>query len=158
VDVVDHLDLVIGGVRSLARSNVTKARYRLGSEPIKWLFEKVASKWTEDEGLGGYRGLSLWGVDGTQLRIQDSDENFAKFGKPGGRGGPGDAGYPQVRTVALMNLATRLLAAARIGSCSTSENELVADLWSRNSRRQPGYRRSGVAGQQEAQLSGHLTG
>lgn len=129
VDVVDHLGLVIRGAESLARSNVTKARYRLGPQPIEWLFNKVASQWAAGDGLGGYRGLSLWGVDGTHLRVQDSEDNFKEFGKPGGRGGSNDAGYPQIRTVALMNLSTRLLAGARVGPLSTSENELVHDLW-----------------------------
>ena len=33
--VVDHLDLVVPGVRSLAPSAVTQARYRLGPEPLR---------------------------------------------------------------------------------------------------------------------------
>ena len=128
-DVVDHLGLVIGKLPSLAPSNVTKARYRLGAEPLRWLFDKVAQKWRATPGLGDYRGLSLWGVDGTHLRVQDSDENSAHFGKPGGRGGSGDAGYPQMRVAALMNLSNRLLADASAGPWSTSENELASNLW-----------------------------
>jgi len=129
VDVVDHLGLVIRGVKSLARSNVTKARYRIGAQPLRWLFEKVASKWSATPGLGHYRGLSLWGVDGSHLRVQDSEANFEHFGKPGGRSGANDAGYPQLRTVALMNLSNRLLAAARVGPWSKSENKLATELW-----------------------------
>ncbi|MFP4551926.1 MAG: IS4 family transposase [Spirochaetales bacterium] len=128
-DVVDHLGLVIGHLPSLAPSNVSKARYRLGSEPIRWLFNRVAQKWSATPGLGDYRGLSLWGVDGTHLRVQDSEENFAHFGKPGGRAGSNDAGYPQMRVAALMNLSNRLLADARAGPWSTSELELASELW-----------------------------
>lgn len=128
-DVVDHLGLVIGKLPSLAPSNVTKARYRIGAEPLRWLFEKVAKKWSATPGLGDYHGLSVWGVDGTHARVQDSDQNFAHFGKPGGRAGPNDAGYPQLRVVALMNLSNRLLADARAGSWSKSEHELARELW-----------------------------
>lgn len=127
-DVVDHLGLVLGG-DTMAPSALTKARYRLGAEPLQWLFEKVASAWGHTPGLGGYRGLSLYGVDGTQVRVQDSDENFAYFGKPGGRNGAGDAGYPQARVLALMNLSNRLLTGVRAGPCAKSEHELARELW-----------------------------
>lgn len=126
--VVNHLGLVLGGSGRMADGAVSKARYRLGAEPLRWLFEKVAEAWSETPGVGGYRGLSLYGADGTQLCIQDSEENFKVFGKPGGRGGSNDAGYPQLRFVGLMNLSTRLLAGARAGPLSQSEHELVKDL------------------------------
>lgn len=129
--VVDHLDLVLGGGETLASSNITKARYRIGSEPLRWLFDKVAQRWSSTPGLGGYRDLSLWGVDGTHLRVPDSDENFEHFGKPGGRAGSNDAGYPQTRLVALMNLSNRLLSGAAIGPWSKSEHTLAAELWER---------------------------
>jgi hypothetical protein len=54
VDMVDHLKLVLPGVKDLAPSNVTKARYRLGPQPLRWLFEKVADAWGDTPGLGGY--------------------------------------------------------------------------------------------------------
>lgn len=130
VDVVDHLGLVAPGVRSLAPSSVPGARYRIGPEPMKWLFERVAWAWSETPGLGGYRGLALYGVDGSHVRVQDSDENFEHFGKPGGRAGPNDAGYPQARVACLLNLSNRLLADAQFGPWSTSEQELASALWS----------------------------
>lgn len=129
VEVVNHLSLVAPGVTSLARSAVPWARYRLGEEPLEYLFRRVARRWSGLAPEHGYRGLSLFAVDGTCMRVQDTDENFAEFGKPGGRAGPNDAGYPQLRLVCLMNLGSRLLADARIGSFSTGEQTLAADLW-----------------------------
>ena len=126
-DVVDHLGLVLGD--ALAPSGLTKARYRIGAEPLRWLFEKVANAWSDTSGLGGYKGLALYGADGTHVRVQDSDDNFAHFGKPASRGGSGDAGYPQARLVALMNLSNRLLAGMRAGPWSNSEHTLVKELW-----------------------------
>lgn len=128
-DVVDHLSLVLPGVESLAPSAVTQARHRLGAEPMEWLFRRVAEVWSHVGGDGGYNGLSLFAVDGTCLRVQDTDDNFEHFGKPGSRNGSGDAGYPQLRLACLMNLETRLLVDACFGPYATSEHELAKPLW-----------------------------
>lgn len=128
-DVVDHLGLVLPGVDSLAPSAVSNARGRLGPDPIEWLFKRVAEHWSNQGGEPGYAGLSLFAVDGTCMRVQDSDVNFEYFGKPGGRNGSGDAGYPQLRLACLMNLGTRMLVAARFGPYATSEQELADALW-----------------------------
>jgi len=130
-DVVEHLDLVVPGVRSLAPSAIPQARYRLGAEPLEWLFYRTAGEWSTADGLGDWKGLSLHGVDGTCMRVQDSDANFDHFGKPGGRGGSNDAGYPQFRLAALMNLGTRILEAAAFGPFATSEQDLAEELWAR---------------------------
>ena len=129
LEVSEHLDLAVPGVRRVAPSAVSDARYRLGEQPMKWLFDRVADEWACSPGLGGYKGLSLFGVDGTHLRVPDSDANFEHFGKPGGRGGPGDAGYPQLRLCTLMSLDTRLLVAARFGPFVRSEQDLATELW-----------------------------
>jgi hypothetical protein len=131
VDVVDHLSLVVPGVRKLAASSVTNGRYRLGEEPLRELFMQVSRAWGAPRPELGYRGLSLFAVDGTCVRVQDSDENFEVFGKPGGRAGPSDAGYPQLRLVCLMDLGARLLVEASIGSFATGEQTLALDLWER---------------------------
>lgn len=89
----------------------------------------MCGAWAETPGFDDFHGLSLWGVDGSPLRVPDSEENFEYFGKPGGRGGKGDAGYPQARIVWLMNLRNRLLADVRFGPYSTNEQRLAADLW-----------------------------
>lgn len=128
-DVVDHLSLVLPGVESLAPSAVTQARHRLGPEPMEWLFHRVAETWSNVGGGNGYAGLSLYAVDGTCLRVQDTDENFEHFGKPGSRNGSGDAGYPQARLACLMNLETRLLVNVSFGPYATSERELATSLW-----------------------------
>ena len=129
-EVSEHLDLVVPGVRRVSPSSVSEARYRLGQEPMKWLFEKVADAWSCSPGLARYHGLALFGVDGTHLRVPDSDANYEHFGKPGGRGGSGDAGYPQLRLCTLMSLDTRLLVDARFGPWSESEQTLATELWS----------------------------
>lgn len=128
VSVVEHLSLVAPGVDSLAPSAIPAARSRLGAEPMKWLFHKVAGAWAASPQLDKYRGLDLLGIDGSHLRVQDTDENFEHFGKPGGRGGSGDAGYPQARIAVLMNLRSRLLTDARFGPFVVSELALAREM------------------------------
>jgi len=128
-DVVEHLDLVLPGVRSLAPSAIPQARYRLGAEPIEWLFYRTARAWSAAARPVEWRGLSLHGVDGSCMRVQDSDANFEHFGKPGGRNGSEDAGYPQLRIACLLNLGTRLLEAAEFGPFERGEQDLAGGLW-----------------------------
>lgn len=127
--VVDHLSLVIQGVVSLSRAAIPQARRRLGKEPLKHLFRIVANAWADTPGLPGYKGLSLYAVDGSCVRVQDSDANFEHFGKPGGRGGPNDAGYPQLRIACLLNLCSRILVDAAFGPYKKAEQELAKELW-----------------------------
>ena len=128
--VLSHLGLAKDSNGKVVDSAISKARYRVGAAPLRWLFDRVAEAWSSDTGGDSYRGLALYGADGSHLRLQDSDLNFEHFGKPGGRNGSGDAGYPQLSFVALMNLSNRLLVGASAGPYATSEHELVRSLWS----------------------------
>lgn len=121
--VAEELKLVFNGV--IASSSISAARGRLQSAPLKWLFEKVAQVWGgSDESR--WRGLALYGLDGSHQRVADSLVNDEHFGRPKGRA---TAGYPQLRFVALMNLTTRILAGASIGKWSDSETALASNLW-----------------------------
>lgn len=129
-DVVEHLNLVMPGVKSLAPSAIPQARYRLGAEPMKHLFNRVAEAWSTPSDDASEQGLSVLALDGTCLRVQDSDANFEHYGKPGGRGGAGDAGYPQLRLVALFNTRSRMLVDAEFGPYASFEQTLAKGLWS----------------------------
>lgn len=129
VNVVEHLSLVLPKAKTLAKSAVPAARYRLGVEPMEWLFHKVAAAWENTPGIDSYEGLALFGVDGSTVRLQDTDANFEHFGKPGGRAGPGDAGYPQARVACLLDLRNRLIRDGRFGPFSHSEQRLAEQLW-----------------------------
>lgn len=128
-DVCDHLSLVVSKNKSLAPSALPKARYRLGPEPLEFLFRRTADEYAHDPARGGFADLSLFAIDGTHLRVPDSDENFEAFGKPASRNGAGDAGYPQVRLVALLNIDTRMLFAAKFAPFNTGEIPLADQLW-----------------------------
>ena len=131
VEVCEQLSLTMPKVTSLAPSAVPGARYRLGAAPMAWLFHRTAMEYAHDTSSDDLAGLKLYAVDGTHLRVQDSDANLEEFGKPCGRNGANDAGYPQVRLVALLNLGTRLIADAVFGPYNTGELPLARELWAR---------------------------
>jgi len=114
--VVSKLDLALpGGGGTIARSSVSQARARLGSEPMKWLFERSASVWAHaSANAHRWRGLALYGIDGSSLRIPDTPENRAHFGGQSGRRGS-ESGYPMARIVAVMVLRSHLLAGGWFG-------------------------------------------
>jgi hypothetical protein len=120
-EVVSHLGLVFTNqrekeqsFRKIAPSAIPQVRYRLGAEPMKQIFMQTGLNWARPAAEQiQWRGLSLYGVDGTTLRIPDIEENRKEFGAPSSR--RAQAGYPQVRLVALMALRSHLIAPAVFG-------------------------------------------
>jgi hypothetical protein len=113
-----------------ARSAIAQARRRLGSEPMEYLFATTADHWAHQlAAQRPWRGLALYGVDGTTLRVPDAPENWAAYGGQIGNGlRPGSA-YPTVRLVALMALRSHQLAAVQWGGYEHGETNLALDLW-----------------------------
>ena len=114
----------------VAKSAVTQARQRLGAEPLAQLFAMTATTWARRSAdASRWRGLALYGWDGTTMRVPDSPENRAEFGGQGAGGGRGESGYPQVRVIAMMALRSHILSAFRFSPYSTGETTLARDLW-----------------------------
>jgi hypothetical protein len=131
-DVVRHLNLVLpdatGPKGRVTGGAIVQARDRLGPEPLAVLFGDTADNWaTASADKHRWRGLTVHGIDGSTLRIPDTEENDAAFSRPAAS--RGRAAYPQVRVVALMVLRSHLLAAAEFGPASSSELKLAAKLW-----------------------------
>jgi hypothetical protein len=123
------------GSRTVASSALTQARARLGEEPMEWLFLRSAGEWAHRSAdADRWRGLALYGVDGTTLRVADSVENREHFGSQdsgrhdGGRDGRVN-GYPLMRLVVVMALRSHLLAAATFGPFAIDERVYAASLW-----------------------------
>ena len=96
---------------------------------MRWLFERCAEAWAHRSAdQNRYRGLALYGLDGTTLRVPDTEENRAHFGGQSG-GDRGSSGYPQTRAVTLMALRSHLLAAARFAPYAVGETTLAEELW-----------------------------
>lgn len=129
-EVVRHLNLVVPEIRGLevTRGAIIQARDRLGADALAVLFTETARRWAGDSADAlRWRGLAVYGVDGTTLRVPDTAENETTFGRP--RSGRAAGGYPQLRMVALMVLRSHLLADFAAGSFDTNEQNLAQKLW-----------------------------
>jgi hypothetical protein len=129
--VVDTLDLALASPGGLvAKSAIAQARQRLGPEPLAYLFGVTAAAWAAKSAeRHSWRGLALYGADGTTLRVADTVENRAAFGGQDAGGERGTSGYPLVRMVGLMALRSHLLSALRFADYRTGEVTLAEDLW-----------------------------
>lgn len=131
IELVATLDLALPGSRGerVAPSSVVQARTKLGSEPLRWLFEKMASTWAHASARAHtWRGLALYGVDGTTLRVPDSDENREHFGGQDTRW-DSTSGYPLARMVTVMALRSHILAGAQFGPYGVDERVYAEQLW-----------------------------
>ncbi|MCP4867273.1 MAG: IS4 family transposase [Proteobacteria bacterium] len=121
VNVVEHLNLVAPGVESLApRAARCRADGVAVPQDCGGLFERAGAAYLPRTGAVRDRRQP---PPRPGLR-----RDFEFFGKPGGRGGSGDAGYPQARIAVLLNLRSRLLADARFGPFGTSEQSLAREM------------------------------
>src|SRR5512142_1537674 len=69
---------------------LSNARARLGAEPLRLLFAKVAGAVAVPGTPGAFwRGLRLVSLDGTTLDAQDCDANWARFGGPSAKAADG---------------------------------------------------------------------
>jgi Insertion element 4 transposase N-terminal/Transposase DDE domain len=130
-EVVHHLGLVLPAEdqpATVTGSAILQARDRLGEEPLAAVFAQIADHWVDRSAdQHRWRGLRVYGVDGSTLRIPDTQENEAAFGRP--NSGRGRSGYPQLRLVALMVLRSHELLSLVFGRCDESELTLAEPLW-----------------------------
>ena len=118
-------------VRLPSKSAIFQARDRLGAEPVKALFDRVAAPLATDETPGAWLvGRRLVALDGTCLDVADSDVNDEHFGRPGVNRGERSA-FPQARLVGLVECATHAIFEAVVGPCTTGENTLAREAISR---------------------------
>lgn len=124
VESLEWLGLPTDKLRSTGPSGISQARTRLGSEPLKVLYEELARPVAVEATRGAwYRGQRLISLDGSTLDIADEKANEEAFGRPGASRGV--SGYPQLRFVSLLECGTHVLFGAQNGSYRTSEVELA---------------------------------
>lgn len=108
-------------------SAITQARQRLGAEPLKILFERIAApvagRGTPGAWLGSRR---LMAIDGFMLDVPDTPDNVTEFGRLDD--GPKASAFPQVRVVALEECGSHAGVSASFGACKTDERALLTDL------------------------------
>lgn len=136
--VAKQLDIALPGLdgsRTVAPSALVQARARLGADPMEWLFLRTSTAWAHrsaDEHR--WKGLALYAVDGTTLRVADSVANRSHFGgQDSGRHEGGreerQSGYPSLRLVALMAVRSHLIAAVEFGPYAVDERRYAESLW-----------------------------
>lgn len=117
-----------GLVKLPSASAIFQARVRLGAEPVKALFDRVAVPLAAPGGAGAWlAGRRLVAIDGTCLDVADTDVNDAHFGRPGVMKGE-RAAFPQARVVAVAECGTHAIFDAAIGSYTTAENTLAREV------------------------------
>lgn len=127
-------DMASGGARwrTPTSGGITQARQRLGSEPVRRVFERVAQPVAEPATCGAWlAGRRVVSVDGMVWDVPDSPENAGAFGYPSGTKG---ASFPQVRVVTLTESGTHAVLGAEIGPCvgkGTGERALARAVFAR---------------------------
>ncbi|MFG3662597.1 IS4 family transposase [Streptomyces sp. NPDC047706] len=108
---------------------ISRARARLGPEPLRALFARVCRPVASADTVGAwYRGRRLVAVDGTTLDVADTADNDAFFGRPGSGRGDKKSAFPQVRLVVLAECGTHAVFAAATGPCTVAETVLADTL------------------------------
>jgi Transposase DDE domain. len=112
-----------------AKSSLSRARQRLGSEPLRVLFATTAKPMGTQAAPGCFwRGLRLLAVDATCGDVADSPANEAASGRPGNSRGHDKSCFPQVRMACLIEVGTHLVLDAELAGCRTGEVTLVNRL------------------------------
>ena len=106
---------------------ICQARQRLGAEPLRLLFERVAVPVARAGTPGAWlAGRRLMAIDGFVLEVPDTASNEAEFGRSGsGKYTP----YPQVRVVGLGECGTHAIVGAAFGGFRTPERDLARQLF-----------------------------
>ena len=108
-------------------SAITQARQRLGSEPLRVLFESVAAPVAGPGTRGAWLGSRrVMAVDGFRLDVADTPENAAEFSKSGNEHKAG--GFPQVLVVALAECGSHAVVDAALAGYRGDEKALAGVL------------------------------
>lgn len=105
---------------------VTKARDRIGVEPLARLYEETADNWVEQTEGKCVAGRRVYALDGSTMKTPDTPENGKFFGYPGA--GRGKAAYPQMRLMLLNDVGVRIVKRMRYGPYRTGEMTLAREL------------------------------
>jgi len=111
-------------VKVAGKPGISRARTRLGWEPLKQLHDELVSRIAVKRTQGAwYRNWRLVSVDGSTLEVADTQENEKAFGRP--PASRGTSAYPQVRFVSLVENGTHVLFGTRLGGYHDGEVTLA---------------------------------
>lgn len=116
-----------GSFRLSGKGSLSRARQRLGEEPLRRMFEQMAPPLADASLPGSYwKGLHVVALDGSTLALQDTASNEDAFGRSSNQNGK--AAYPMSRFVALAEAGTHMIFAASLGRYDTSEVDLAKEV------------------------------
>ena len=117
-------------VRVATESAITQARQRLGSTPIKALYEEVVGPIAKKITRGSwYRQWRVVSLDGFILDVAESEENVKAFGRPGAS--RGKSAYPQARVVGFLENGTHVFFGAEMDRCDVGETTIARRILSK---------------------------
>lgn len=132
--------LLVEGLRSVdpslpivvpQKSAFSKARERVGSAPLRRLFEETAVPLASPSTPGAwYRRWRVMSLDGSTMEVPDTPGNDEHFGRPKVSRGEKSA-YPRLRWVALGEAGTRAVVGLEVGPYATGEKPLARALFER---------------------------
>lgn len=97
---------------------VIHARKRLGVLPLKLLHREMVK--TRAQSDIRFRGLRVLGIDGSEFTVPDTKKNEAVFGRH--KSGRGNPGYPHVRGLFSVEVATHRISNCCFLPCTSSES------------------------------------
>jgi hypothetical protein len=122
---LEWLGLPVKSIRTVQMSSISRARTRLGVEPLKRLYEELVVPVATEKTRGAwYRGRRLVTIDGSTLDVADTRENEKAFGRPGAS--RGSAGFPKIRLVSLVENGTHVLFGTQHGPYKGSSEKALA--------------------------------
>lgn len=129
--------LLVEGLRSVDptlplvvphKSALSKARERVGSAPLRRLFEGTSVPMALPETVGAwYKRWRLMSLDGSTMELPDTVENDLHFGRPSTTRGEKSA-YPRLRWVALGEVGSRAIIGFEAGPYREGEQSLARPL------------------------------
>ena len=107
-----------------------QARRRLGSEPLRALYDKVEVSLANPQVAGDfYQSWQLMGIDGLCLDLADTEANVEWFGRPpSSRGGGRGGAFPQVRVLGLAECGSHAIVDAALGTYVQGEQTLAESV------------------------------
>ncbi|MCX6071152.1 MAG: IS4 family transposase [Chloroflexi bacterium] len=106
------------------KSGISQARSRLGSEPLRKLYERVVRPIATAQTRGAwYRQWRVVSLDGSTLATADTSDNEQAFGRPGES--RGKAAYPLLRFVGLVENGTHVLFGADLEAYHVGETTIA---------------------------------
>jgi hypothetical protein len=114
-------------VKVAGKSGISKARTRVGWQPLQQLHDQLVHPIAIPATKGAwYRRWRLVSLDGSTLEVADEAVNAQAFGRPAASRGA--TAFPQLRFVALVENGTHVLFGTRCGPYAVGETTLAAEV------------------------------